>query len=58
MAEKLALYRWRGVTWQFEDGKAPAGAVRVADARPTTPEQRAQPKKAPARMRAVKKETE
>ena len=25
----LRTYRWRGVFWRFEDGKAPEGAVLV-----------------------------
>jgi hypothetical protein len=43
----LRTYRWRGVFWRFEDGKAPEGAVlcEVAE-KPVTPET---PKKAPAK---------
>lgn len=55
MAAKLALYRWRGVMWQFEEGKQPAGAVRVAVTEPETPESRQQPKK-PTRRRTTKKQ--
>lgn len=43
----LRTYKWRGVFWRFEDGKAPEGAmlVEVADAG-VTPET---PKKAPTK---------
>ncbi len=43
----LRTYKWRGVFWRFEDGKAPEGAVLVEVAgAPVTPEA---PKKAPAK---------
>ena len=43
----LRTYKWRGVFWRFEDGRAPEGAVPVeVAAAPVTPET---PKKAPAR---------
>lgn len=43
----LRTYRWRGVLWRFEDGKAPEGAVLVEVAsKGVTPEE---PRKAPAR---------
>lgn len=42
----LRTYKWRGVFWRFEDGKAPEGAVLVEAVQPVTPET---PKKAPAR---------
>lgn len=43
----LRTYKWRGVFWRFEDGKAPEGAklVEVA-AGPVTAEE---PKKAPTK---------
>lgn len=48
----LRTYKWRGVFWRFEDGKAPEGAVLVEVAAvPVTPEM---PKKKPAR-RTVRK---
>ena len=34
----LRTYKWRGVFWQFEDGKAPAGAVLVEAVKPVTAE--------------------
>jgi len=34
----LRTYKWCGVFWQFEDGKAPAGAVLVEAVRPVTAE--------------------
>lgn len=34
----LRTYKWCGVFWQFEDGKAPAGAVLVEDVKPVTAE--------------------
>lgn len=57
MAAKLALYRWRGVMWQFEEGKQPAGAVRVAVTEPETPESRQQPKKLMRRRTTKKQES-
>ena len=43
----LRTYKWRGVFWRFEDGKAPEGAVLVEVAgAPVTAET---PKKAPAK---------
>ena len=43
----LRTYRWRGVFWRFDDGKAPEGAVLVeVAAGPVTAEE---PKKAPAK---------
>lgn len=43
----LRTYRWRGVFWQFDDGKVPEGAILVERAaEPVTPET---PKKAPAK---------
>lgn len=49
----LRTYKWRGVFWRFEDGKAPEGAVLVEASKPVTPETREMPpeapKKAPAR---------
>lgn len=43
----LRAYKWRGVFWRFEDGKAPEGAVLCeVDAGPVTAEM---PKKAPAK---------
>ena len=45
----LRTYRWRGVFWRFEDGKAPEDAVLVEAVRPVTAET---PKKAPARRPA------
>ena len=53
----LRTYKWRGVFWQFEDGKAPAGAVLVEAVKPVTAET---PKKAPAKRttRAWKSKTE
>ena len=54
----LRTYKWRGVFWRFEDGKAPEGAVLVEVAgAPVTPET---PKKVPAKRttRARKTETE
>lgn len=48
----LRTYKWRGVFWRFEDGKAPEGAalVEVAGA-PVTAET---PKKRPMRTRKPK----
>lgn len=43
----LRTYRWRGVFWRFEDGKAPEGAVLVEVA--TGPVTAEEPKKAPAK---------
>lgn len=34
----LRTYKWCGVFWQFEDGKAPAGAVLVEAVKPVTTE--------------------
>ena len=34
----LRTYKWCGVFWQFEDGKAPAGAVLVEAVKPVTAE--------------------
>ena len=34
----LRTYRWRGVFWRFEDGKAPEDAVLVEVKKPVTPE--------------------
>lgn len=54
----LRTYKWRGVFWRFEDGKAPEGAVLVEVAgAPVTAET---PKKAPAKRttRARKTKTE
>ena len=53
----LRNYKWRGVTWQFEDGKAPEGAVLVEAKVPVTPETR---EKAPERRttRARKRKTD
>ena len=49
----LRTYKWRGVFWRFEDGKAPEGAVLVEVAgAPVTAET---PKKAPAVAEAAKK---
>lgn len=43
----LRTYRWRGVFWQFEDGKAPEDAVLCEVVqKPVTAET---PKKAPAK---------
>lgn len=36
----LRTYRWCGVFWRFEDGKAPEGAVLVEAVAPVTPETR------------------
>lgn len=56
----LRTYRWRGVFWRFEDGKAPEGAVLVEVA--TGPVTAETPKKAPAkrttRARKTKAEAE
>lgn len=43
----LRTYRWRGVFWRFEDGKAPEDAVLVETVRPVTAE-------APKRRRTAK----
>lgn len=54
----LRTYKWRGVFWRFEDGKAPEGAVLVEVAvAPVTAETQ---KKAPAKRttRARKTKTE
>lgn len=53
----LRTYKYRGVFWRFEDGKAPEGAVLVAMAdKGVTAET---PKKTPARRtRARKPKTE
>ena len=53
----LRTYRWRGVFWRFEDGKAPEGAVLVEAVKPVTAET---PKKAPAKRttRARKPKTQ
>jgi len=54
----LRTYKWRGVFWRFEDGKAPEGAVRVEVAAPVTPEERAKaPAKRTARARKPKADT-
>ena len=52
----LRTYRWRGVFWRFEDGKAPEGAVLVAvTPAPVTPEEpAAAPKKRTTRTRKTK----
>lgn len=43
----LRTYKWRGVKWRFEDGKAPEGAIVVeVEGAPVTAEA---PKKAPAK---------
>lgn len=34
----LRTYRWRGVFWRFEDGKAPDDAVLVEAVKPVTAE--------------------
>jgi len=46
----LRTYRWRGVFWRFEDGKAPEGAVLVEAVKPVTAE-------APKRRRTTKAKT-
>lgn len=53
----LRTYRWRGVFWRFEDGKAPEGAVLVEAKSPVTPETR---ERAPMKraVRARKQKTE
>lgn len=43
----LRTYRWHGVFWRFEDGKAPEGAVLVEAVKPVTAE-------APKRRRTTK----
>lgn len=48
----LRTYRWRGVFWRFEDGKAPEGAVLVeVAAKAVTPEA---PKRRTTRTRKPK----